>query len=127
MADFAMKGLQAGLFGLALGVVAIDGAAAAQKLSRPQLLKLFPGTYSGVASDGTRIRIMGRADGTIRGIADQKHDQGRWSVEGGALCIQWTFWLGARKRCGAVHRDGPWYVAVKKNGKERLRVLRVRR
>jgi hypothetical protein len=119
-----VKGLQAGLLGLALSMVAIDGAAAVEKLSRTQLLKLFPGTYGGVASDGTRIRIMGRADGTIRGIADQKHDQGRWSVEGNALCIQWTFWLGAMKRCGAVHRDGPWYVAVKKDGSARMKFRR---
>jgi hypothetical protein len=119
-----MRNLQAGLLGLVLSVVALDGAAAAQKLTRPQLLKLFPGTYSGVASDGTRIRIMGRTDGTIRGIADEKHDQGRWSVEGNVLCIQWAFWLGAKKRCGAVHRDGPWYVAVKNDGSARIRFRR---
>ena len=119
-----MMKFHAGLLGLVLSLVMIDGAAAAQKLSRAQLLNLFPGSYSGVANDGMRIRIVGRADGTIRGIADEKHDQGRWSVEGGSLCIQWGFWLGAKKRCGAVHRDGPWYVAVKNDGSARIKFRR---
>lgn len=111
-------------FVIAFGFVAPVGAEAADRLSRAQLLKLFPGTYSGVAKDGTKIRIQGHADGSIRGIADEKHDHGRWSVEGNRLCIKWGFWLSGKKRCGYVVRDGAWYIAVKENGKARLRFRR---
>lgn len=119
-----MQKPQAGLLGLALSVLTLDGAEAAQRLSRAELLKLFPGTYSGVAKDGTRVRIQGTADGSLHGIADAKHDRGRWTVEGNRLCIKWGFWMSAKKRCGAVHRDGPWYVAVKANGSVRMRFRR---
>lgn len=95
---------------------------ASDRLTAAQIRGLFPGTFKGtVKNDKREITVAINADGSIRGRADGKYDDGRWSIEGDKFCVQWKHWSKAKKRCRYVIRDGVWYKAVKADGKVLLK------
>ena len=88
-----------------------------ERLTEKQTRKLFPGTFSGTLDgDERKFTVSLATDGLIRGHVEGKVDEGRWSIEGGKLCVQWKHWEDARKNCQFVERQGPWFMAVKEDG-----------
>ncbi len=88
-----------------------------ERLTEKQIRKLFPGTFSGTLDgDDRKFTVSLATDGLIRGRVEGKVDEGRWSIEGGKLCVQWKHWEEARKNCQFVERQGHWYMAVKEDG-----------
>ena len=118
-----MQVLGVAIFGL-LSLMTFGAAEADERLSGAEIVRLFPGAYSGIAKDGTKVWVEGEADGTLRGTADETPVSGRWWVKGERLCIEWVMLLISKKRCSYVVRDGGWYLVVKANGKERMRFRR---
>lgn len=88
-----------------------------ERLTEKQIRKLFPGTFSGTLDgDERKFTVSLATDGLIRGRVEGKVDEGRWSIEGGKLCVKWKHWEDARKNCQFVERQGHWYMAIKEDG-----------
>lgn len=103
-------------------IVSAAPSFAGDPLTASQIRNLFPGTFNGSVKNGKRrITVSILAGGLIRGRADGKVDEGRWSIESDKFCIKWKHWSKAKKRCRHVIRDGVWYKAVKADGSVLLR------
>jgi hypothetical protein len=63
-------------------------------------------------------------DGTIAGRTEGKFEVGKWFVRGNELCIQFKVWTSNKAQCGAVHRDGAWYMGLFENGKPQVKMRR---
>jgi len=104
-----------------LAAVAIDDAAAAERLTGDQLKTEYSGIrlYANTPS-GRVVMHDYRADGTISGAVgskgrDKDQDTGKWWVEGDTLCRAWTGWRDDKPdACFTVTVDGDkatWYRA----------------
>ena len=78
---------------------------------------LFPGHYEARVAGGYRLLISAKDDGTMLGRAFGKEDKGMWVIKNEELCIAWRSWTRGKYKCGAITRNGDWFVATNsKNG-----------
>ena len=101
-------------------------AGAGKTLSASQIRAMFPGTYVGTYGK-TPVNIKANSNGSLRGIAEGRHDQGRWSIVGNKLCVAWTVWGSGKTKCKTVVKRGHWYVTLKKSGKVKMKIRRASR
>ena len=109
---------------------AVTGAAAltlqanaqAGSLGKGEVTKLFPGQFEAKVK-GYRVSFAGSRNGTLAGRAYGQEDQGRWYMQGSALCVVWKKWTKGEAHCGQITRQDGWYVAMGNSGE----VLKFRR
>jgi hypothetical protein len=77
----------------------------AEALTSKDLNKLFPGSYTVKIFNKWDLRVRMSSNGAIKGTAAGFSDTGRWSIEGGKLCIAWNSWTNGRKGCSALRRE----------------------
>ena len=95
-----------------MGVVAVGGATAGERLSTGAIKKLFPGQFRAVVK-GYSVKFVARSDGSLVGKHPASSDTGRWSIRRGRLCIMLKEWMEGKTSCSTVvHNDG-WYRAEK--------------
>lgn len=94
----------------ALGLLATGGQAYAGSLDGRGIKDLFPG-YFEAKVQGYRIFFAGSRNGSLRGEAYGRQDQGRWFVKGNALCVSWEQWNKGKTTCGSISRQGGWFIA----------------
>lgn len=75
-------------------------------------------TFSGgrvTMNRGYDYLLTFEAGGTLKGVYvesdDNYADRGRWSVESGKLCTQWSNWENGQKHCYAVSGAAPKITA----------------
>ena len=91
-------------------LVCLSGAAFADEaLTHTQLQRLFPGTFTAVVRGGVTLTFKAMGNGVLIGKMPGKQDQGRWSLEGGKLCIMLSNWTQGRASCSTVVSDNGWY------------------
>ena len=83
-------------------------ALAGDALSARELAELFPGRFEAVV-ENYQVRFDARTDGTLVGSVLGASDTGRWSVNGGRLCIRLESWMEGRSRCSIVVEESGWY------------------
>lgn len=90
------KPLVAALMLFALSTSAFSG----ESLSGQDLRKLAPGRYAVSVLGLVNMTVSMRPNGMIVGQTSKgKRDTGMWSVQGERLCVSWTRWLNAKRRC----------------------------
>ncbi len=99
-------------------------AGASDRMNARQIKAMFPGIYEGIYGSDTSFVVEGKADGSIRGVAEGKHDSGKWWVEGNRLCMAWKVWSEGKSRCRRVEKRNGWIVGLNSKGKVKLRVRR---
>jgi hypothetical protein len=109
------------MFGLSL-VMATSGSAS--QMTAGQIKGLAPANYSGFLRGDIPATIKMGSDGTIAGRAEGKFEVGKWFVRGSDLCIQFKVWTSNKPQCGAVHREGAWFVGLYENGKPQVKMRR---
>jgi hypothetical protein len=92
-----------------LGFSGVSAGADEAVLSQAELGKLFPGSFQAVVSGAVVVKITARGNGTLVGQMTGQEDRGRWSVQGGKLCIVWSTWLNGKASCSRVIADDGWY------------------
>ncbi len=92
-------------------------------LAAEELQQLFPGKYEAEVA-GYDMLITGSSNGTLKGQAFSRKDDGRWWVNEGALCVAWSNWTDGKPMCGVITRQGEWYFSQNKKG-EGMRFRRV--
>ena len=112
------------LFALGFLTLGVVPGVAGEKLNSKEIKAMFPGTYQGVYGKSTAFEVHGNANGTIRGIAEGKHDKGKWWVQGNRLCMAWTVWASGKSKCRVVEKRGAWFVGLNSKGKVKLKVRR---
>ena len=108
------------LFGAA--VLTATAPAEAGSLAKGEVTKLFPGQFEAKVK-GYRVSFTGSPGGALAGQAYGQKDKGRWYMQGSSLCVVWNKWTKGKAHCGAISRQGGWYVAVNGEGE----VLKFRR
>jgi len=100
-------------FALAVAAVfmgfASSAAFADSAMTHAELQKLFPGTFLAVVNGGVTLTFTAKGNGELLGEMPGKHDQGRWSVKNGHLCIMLESWTSGHFSCSAVVADNGWY------------------
>jgi hypothetical protein len=96
----------------------------ADQLTAIQIKGLAPASYSGFLKGDLPATIKMGSDGTIAGRTQGKFEVGKWFVRGNDLCIQFKVWTSNKPHCGAVHRDGGWYMGLIENGKPQVKMRR---
>ena len=100
-------------FALAVAAIfmgfASPAAFADSTMTHSELQKLFPGTFLAVVNGGVTLTFTAKGDGVLVGQMPGKHDQGRWSVQNGRLCIMLNTWTSGRSSCSQVVADNGWY------------------
>jgi hypothetical protein len=95
------------ILGMALLFSAIAAPqAVADSLDHKEVRALFPGRYVVRVMNTLELKVNMQANGVVTGLANGQRDTGRWSVEGGRLCITWTTWNNGRKDCSPLTRQG---------------------
>jgi hypothetical protein len=109
------------IFGLSLAFAA---PGLADQLTAGQIKKLAPASYTGFLRGDLPATIKLGSDGMIAGRTEGKSEVGKWFVRGDDLCIQFKVWTSNKPHCGAVHRDGVWFVGLYENGKPQVKMRR---
>jgi hypothetical protein len=63
-----------------------------------------------VVNGAVTVKIVARSNGTLIGQMTGKQDSGRWSVNGGKLCIVWSTWLNGKASCSSFKSGDGWYL-----------------
>ena len=95
---------------IALTALAAPVAAEAGSVARGEIAKLFPGQFEAKVK-GYRVAFSGERNGALSGQAYGQQDEGRWYMQGSALCVVWSKWTDGKPRCGEITQQGGWYVA----------------
>jgi hypothetical protein len=93
-----------------LGLLATAGQAGAGNLDGSWIKGLFPG-YFEAKVQGYRILFAGYRNGSLKGEAYGRKDQGHWFVKGDSLCVSWEQWTKGKTMCGSISQHGGWFVA----------------
>jgi hypothetical protein len=86
--------------------VMLSDPSLADSLGHSQVRALFPGRYQVRVMNTVDLTVNMQANGVVIGHAKGDRDTGRWSVEGGKLCIAWSKWNNSRKDCSPLSRQG---------------------
>ena len=92
-------------------------------LAAEDLQELFPGNYEAEVA-GYDMLITGSSNGTLKGQAFSRKDDGRWWVNEGTLCVAWSNWTDGKPMCGVITRKGDWYFSQNNKG-EGMRFRRI--
>ncbi|MDP4823596.1 MAG: hypothetical protein NWR47_06580 [Aestuariivirgaceae bacterium] len=101
-------GFRPALAGAILISLGLGPAMAGETLSPRELNRLFPGDFQAVVQN-YNVRFSAKTDGTLIGKVLGSSDEGRWSVQGGKLCITLESWLKGRTNCSRVIEQAGWY------------------
>jgi hypothetical protein len=93
-----------------LVLLATSGQADAGNPDGGWIKGLFPG-YFEAKVQGYRILFAGYRNGSLKGEAYGRQDQGHWFVKGDALCVSWEKWTKGKTTCGSISQQGGWFVA----------------
>ncbi len=95
-----------------LSMFGVSSAFAGGTLSTSDLHSLFPGKFQAVVSGLVTVSITAKSDGSLEGRLARTSDSGRWSVQGGKLCIALDKWMGGKTRCSQVIEESGWFKAA---------------
>ena len=95
----------------------------APALAAEELQELFPGNYEAEVA-GYDMLITGSSNGTLKGQAFSRKDDGRWWVTEDTLCVAWSNWTDGKPMCGVITRQGDWYHSQNEEG-EGMRFRRI--
>lgn len=109
-------------------IVGTDATQAADEgeiatLAAEDLQQLFPGNYEAEVA-GYDMLITGSSNGTLKGQAFSRNDDGRWWVNEDTLCVAWSNWTEGKPMCGVITRKGEWYTSQNEKG-ESMRFRRI--
>ncbi|MDJ0948459.1 MAG: hypothetical protein QNJ94_06025 [Alphaproteobacteria bacterium] len=104
---------------------------AEERLNGAQLRELLPGKTVQGTSDGINdITVRFSSDGTVAGRAEMillvDEDEGVWEIEDDTICLTWTTWADAERRCMHVERHGDRYESYAAEDGSMRTVFRVR-
>jgi hypothetical protein len=108
----------------ALSFAAIAPADAGQRLSANELRSLFRGVLVGYYKDTREIKVQATRAGQVMAWFEGKVDTGTWKIVGDQICVAFKVWTSGEPKCRFVERDGPWFRAVKANGKSKIKFRR---
>jgi hypothetical protein len=91
---------------LAAAICVLSVPAWGEPLNQHQMRQLFPGSYLVKVMGMIDLKVSMQSNGTITGLSKGQQDRGRWSVEGGKLCITWNTWNSGKKDCSPLTREG---------------------
>ena len=83
-------------------------SSAQDKLSQQELRSLFPGNFTAVVK-GYVVQFTAKGNGVLLGQMNGMKDTGRWSLQGGQLCIMMSNWTSGKSTCSTVVADNGWY------------------
>jgi len=109
-----------------VGMFAATPAQAGARLSNGQLEALFPGVMKGTAYNkhgkaDAKFTAKLRPDGTVTASAGFFSDSGTWYVRGNRLCMKFRLISSGKLKCRLVEAVGPWYHALRMNGRLKYR------
>ena len=94
----------------------VSAAADTVPLQSQSIKNLFSGQFEARVM-GYKLRFSAYQSGKLIGQAFGREDRGKWFVKDDRLCVIWRQWTRGKPKCGAVSKQGKWYVASDAKGK----------